>query len=302
MMGIGCAEATEPNSLPSAKDFPGGWKRIPFTIQGKPKITHELNVHYPIIGGMGKDSYTLKGTMEFDNKKIKIAFASEPQSLFAHAGNYYLVNRYYFSRTEFSVFKYDEQSQRFIELTSVLYPEEIFNLELANEYSDRSFKLWSLQNLYKNKGFDKSFSQFETYVKTNPTCLLSPSNYQAEKISFQLGSYFPYFDGGIIDLYIKDIEKKNNGTLKERLYDYLETILNSAGPVARGDEINGLFYRMYQVLPEKTNAALREYIMKIKNDKNIRDDRLSYLEDLLRYIEKKDSENKTKTAEGDPNQ
>jgi len=42
--------------------------------------------------------------------------------------------------------------------------------------------------------------------------------------------------------------------------------------------------------------------MKIKNDKNIRDDRLSYLEDLLRYIEKKDSENKTKTAEGDPNQ
>jgi len=284
-MGIGCPEATEPNSPPSAKDFPGGWKRIPFTIQGKPKITHELNVHYPIIGGMGKDSYTLKGKMKFDNKTIKVIFTSEPQSLYTHSGEYYLINAYYFRSDMFVFFKFDDKNQHFVEIEYSSCPQGIWDLQLDNEYSDRTFKQWCLEKIYATEGFEASLAQFITYAKDKPDYLLCPANYGDNKdASRRIGSYKLFTDTGIVGRYVKDIGIKENIELKQDIYKTVLSVLNDADPNVYAMDIRDICFRLYELFPEKAKMDIEQFWKQTETENVPEDSRLKYKQWIYDYI------------------
>ena len=261
-----------------------------FTVEldGKEKVTHAIPPDVPIFGAWGKDTYSFKGKIKFDN--IEKNFNSQhyfPLCVIKYKELYYLILCDYFTLDDYYVYAFEEGDWQLKALSEL--PESIGSINLPDKYYSKSFKMRYIESVLEKEGVEHVLNLLGNYLNENPRMFWVKFNTDYDntppKDLKKLMRKTVYISDMMDKIYSK--VEGNEEFLKQFLQIVIQ-MFQSSCPEDRHDEILGLI----GIIGNCSNESLaydigikhvnEEFIDKVSNDKD-----KEYLKNYLkRYYEK----------------
>ncbi len=256
----GCPE--EPPVIPLAAAVPSkGVVPVDFKLKGEPRITRHTNVHVPVIGGMGKDSYRLRGELSYDGHSIRIDLTREPLALCRADGDYFLLTQDYFRRLGFRWHTLDADAKAFRQMPPALSPATLLTLTFDDPSLTAEYRAWCVLEQWKNGKSQRAFRLLKQAVAENP------------RIFFYEQSVYATWDAESptnevrLAAYVSKIEEETQSAdpdARAELWNIWTRLLSSTRPTDSHQLVNELARFLHRIDKRKTETYLEAWEKRLK--------------------------------------
>ncbi len=142
---------------------------LSFLKHGRENISKQMHSHSPIFSGMGKDSYSFTGVLEYDGIKTKLKTSGYcPRAMCSLDDCYYLIAQNYFKPACFDVFIANKDDKSFKKLPVNINISTLASFDIPGKELNRLFKIWLMRKCLEAGNVQKIVQLFKLFTDKNP--------------------------------------------------------------------------------------------------------------------------------------